>query len=690
MIRARRNCLGGRVMINIRLLYFICMTPLLWSAAASGQQFDPAPSWPLCGRITVDAPAGWDQSQGCPQERSGNSDFSDLPLNWTYGPRPLTSGNDRYDFHRGLDIATPIGTPVFAIADGVIRLSGNHSGYSDPVVQIRHFRPGHSSCDGVGCYHSNYMHLSGWTLSVGDTVSKGDLVGFTGESASGFDHLHFEIRDAPADDKFSSWSRDALHPLLVLPYSDPIPPTVTFDAVDISNPLNPVVEVSVNTPRVDVNRVELLLYDFGAQRLVQPGNTPDARGYNVFPSWFDMTEWNRQYSHKDSSSVPWESFGEGGVNEGPFYQVHGPSYNANVHMDQQHPDDFHVGNFNGVTIRTADFNPADYYLNLTFEALAGSAQCIVAQVSTTMGDMGSQQWGDCSGLVPPVADDQLLATPTDTALAVTLSGSDGNNDALSYAVVSQPLNGTLSGQAPNLTYTPNPGYAGTDDLFFTVDDGIAEGAAGQIEIAVGVTTPNVPPVATADGAATDEDVAALIAVLANDSDSDGDSLSIVAVTQGANGAVSINADDSVTYTPMANFNGSDGFDYTISDGRGGVDTASVSVAVAAVNDVPEADAQSVNTNKNTAVDIVLTGSDVDGDTLTFAILSGPANGTLSGAGANQTYTPNNNYTGADSFTFSADDSNGGNAVATVSLNVKKGKGGSGGGGGGKGGGKPTR
>ena len=158
---------------------------------------------------------------------------------------------------------------------------------------------------------SEGLGISDWAVAPGDNVNKGDLVGFTGESASGFDHLHFEIRDAPADDKFSGWQRDAIHPLLVLPYSDPTPPTITFDSVDISSPMTPVIEVTVTTPRVDVNRVELRLYDFGAQLLEQPGNTPDARGYNVHPSWFDLTEWNRQYTHKDSSGVPWERLRRG-------------------------------------------------------------------------------------------------------------------------------------------------------------------------------------------------------------------------------------------------------------------------------------------------------------------------------------------------------------------------------------------
>ena len=237
-----------------------------------------------------------------------------------------------------------------------------------------------------------------------------------------------------------------------------------------------------------------------------------------------------------------------------------------------------------------------------------------------------------------------------------------------------------------LTYTPNPGYSGTDDLIFTVNDEVSGIGVAQVEIAVGVSTPNNLPVAADDVSATDEDVAVTIVVLANDGDADDDGLSVVSVTQGANGATSINANDSVTYTPSANFNGNDDFDYTISDGNGGIDTASVSVAVTAVNDAPVADDQSVNTNKNAAVDISLTGSDVDGDALTFAIVSGPANGTLSGSGASLAYTPDNNYTGPDSFSFNADDSNGGSNQAIVSLNVKKGKGGSGSGGGGNGGG----
>ncbi len=90
-----------------------------------------------------------------------------------------------------------------------------------------------------------------------------------------------------------------------------------------------------------------------------------------------------------------------------------------------------------------------------------------------------------------------------------------------------------------------------------------------------------------DAATTAEDTAKTITVLSNDTDPENDSLSVTAVTQGAHGSVTFTA-SSVTFTPAANYNGSDSFTYTISDGNGGTDTATVSVTITAVNDAPAA------------------------------------------------------------------------------------------------------
>src|SRR5207253_3766017 len=97
--------------------------------------------------------------------------------------------------------------------------------------------------------------------------------------------------------------------------------------------------------------------------------------------------------------------------------------------------------------------------------------------------------------------------------------------------------------------------------------------------------------------------------------------------------------------------------------------ATVSITVTAVNDAPVAYAQSVITAEDTAKAITLTASDVDGDALTYSIVSGPSHGSLSGAAPNVTYTPAANYNGSDSFTFKANDATADSAAATVSITV---------------------
>ncbi len=381
---------------HIASFWCLCTVAVLgWPGIGLPQQFDPTPPWPLCGRISEAPPQNWIDSDGCPPERWGNTMFPDLPIASPFGPRPLASEDDRYDFHRGIDIATPEGTPVFAIADGVARIAGGHPSYSDPLVQLRHFRPGRTSCDEVGCYHSNYMHLTQAVVAVDATVSKGDLIGYTGSSASGFAHLHFEIRDAPGFDKFSSWQRDCIHPLGVLSYQSAAAPSTTFESVDTGNLNNPIVELAVNTSRIDIERIELEVRDESWSTVPQPGNTADARGYNVHPSWFGMDDWNFQFTHKNSSAVPWEGFDAGDGNECPYHLNHGTSYDPHIHMDRQLPSDPLVGEFNGVEIRPTKYAVGNYTLNLVFRELEGPAACLIATVHEATGGASTAEWGNC-------------------------------------------------------------------------------------------------------------------------------------------------------------------------------------------------------------------------------------------------------------------------------------------------------
>jgi subtilisin family serine protease len=194
----------------------------------------------------------------------------------------------------------------------------------------------------------------------------------------------------------------------------------------------------------------------------------------------------------------------------------------------------------------------------------------------------------------------------------------------------------------------------------------------NVEVTETALTCNRPPGATNDSATTTEEVAVTVAVLANDSDPDGDALVVTGVTTPANGTATRNADNTVTYTPKAGFVGTDTFDYTISDGQY---TASATVVVTVEqrpNRAPVASDDSASTPKNTAatIPVLANDTDPDGDTLVVASLTAPLNGTATLNADNAiTYTPKRDFRGADSFGYTVTDGRGGTDSATVTVTV---------------------
>ena len=182
-----------------------------------------------------------------------------------------------------------------------------------------------------------------------------------------------------------------------------------------------------------------------------------------------------------------------------------------------------------------------------------------------------------------------------------------------------------------------------------------------------ITNPdNQPPTADPQSVTTPEDTS-LDIVLAG-SDPDGDALSYNIAAGPSHGTLTGTA-PSLTYQPAANYNGADSFTFTVSDGMATSAPATVSISVTPLNDAPVANPQSVATQQNTAVAITLTGSDVDGDTLTYTIGTQPAAGSLSGTAPALTYTPGSGYVGSDSFTFTVSDGTLTSAPATVSITI---------------------
>ena len=289
-----------------------------------------------------------------------------------------------------------------------------------------------------------------------------------------------------------------------------------------------------------------------------------------------------------------------------------------------------------------DFNGTDNFSYTVSDGYGGTDEGTVSVTVIAINDA-------------PVALDDAASTPEDTPMTINVlaNDSDVDGDPLTIQNVTQANGVVHINPDGTLSYDPTPNFYGIDEFYYTVIDG--NGGHATATVIVNVGSENDSPLAVDDAAETDEDTAVTIAVLTNDSDPDGDDLSVDNVTQGSNGAATLNPDGSVTYIPTADFNGSDSFAYTISDGNGGTATANVYVTINAVNDAPIADDQSVSTNEDESIAIILTSSDVDGDPLTFSVISGPANGQLSGTPPNLTYTPDADFNGQDGFTFQVSD-----------------------------------
>jgi autotransporter-associated beta strand protein len=265
--------------------------------------------------------------------------------------------------------------------------------------------------------------------------------------------------------------------------------------------------------------------------------------------------------------------------------------------------------------------------------------------------------------IAPVASAQSVSTAEDTAKPITLSATDANGNPLTYAIVTKPAHGTLSGTAPNVTYTPVLHYSGADSFTFKANDGTLDSASATVSITV--TAVNDAPMAAAQSVTTAQGVAKAIALTGTDVE--GSALTYAIVVPPAHGTLS-GTPPNVTYTPNAGYSGFDGFTFKANDGALDSTPAPVSINVTA-NNTPVATPQSVSTAKNTAKPITLAGTDVEGSSLTCAIVTNPAHGTLSGTPPNVTFTPTTNYTGPDSFTFKVNDGTSDSAPATVSITV---------------------
>ncbi len=369
----------------------------------------------------------------------------------------------------------------------------------------------------------------------------------------------------------------------------------------------------------------------------------------------------------------------------------------------------------------------------------------------------------------PVASNVTVTTDPGVPLEVKIpwTDADGSRD-FSTRIVTQPGFGTASLPPDTkgvVTYTPKAGFSGGTDTFtVTVRD--SDGAVSNVAtVTVKVTGSNLAPVAVNDAAdQMHQGLPNVLDVLANDTDGNGDTLTIQSVTAPAKGTAAI-ANGKVTYTPAATATGTDSFTYTVSDGRGGTATARVDLTIVPppppapanfrvtrltktsvglawdrvpgaesyileslegtvngvenwsrfatpngtttgygitgfgegttktyrirsvtalsgpsrndsrvtfttlVNQAPVGTAATVSTPEDTAKVITLAATDPDTDAVTFALGTLPRNGRVTLSGTQVTYTPNPNFFGRDTFTFTASDGKLASAPATVTVDV---------------------
>ncbi|WP_273992349.1 tandem-95 repeat protein, partial [Vibrio parahaemolyticus] len=308
---------------------------------------------------------------------------------------------------------------------------------------------------------------------------------------------------------------------------------------------------------------------------------------------------------------------------------------------------------------TADWNGSEI---LTFTATDPSGESVSQTVNFT---------------VAPVVDIEADSTNVveDTPTIINVLGNDtfeGKDKVVSLDAENGPKNGTvIVNNDGTVTYTPNDNYVGKDTFTYIVTSG---GVSESTTVEVNVTPVNDAPVAKDDIATTQEDTAVTIDVLPNDTDVDGDKLSIQSASvPEAQGKVEI-VDGKLVFTPAENFNGDAEITYTVTDGAL-TDQATVKVTVNAVNDTPVvesniADQALAEDFTPYTIDLNTAFSDVDNvdGELTFSV-SGNSNIQVAIVNGIATITPTADWNGSETLTFTATDPSGESISQTVNFTV---------------------
>ena len=271
----------------------------------------------------------------------------------------------------------------------------------------------------------------------------------------------------------------------------------------------------------------------------------------------------------------------------------------------------------------------------------------------------------------PIASDVDADVDEDDDVTIPVDASDDDGDPLTPRITMQPEYGSVEIVNGEFVYTPDPDFNGTDTFTYQVSDGNTLSNIATVTITVN-SVEDVP-------VAKDLSVTAIkntaLNIFLKGSDGDGDSLSFNITGGPSHGTFTVDAVTGLlVYTPANGYLGADSIDYTVTDGKGVSQPATVIIDVVerGNNTAPVAQARTVDTTQNVPVGIALSGSDVDGDTLSFELIGGPSHGTIQGFDPSTgvlTYIPGNNFIGSDTFSFRVFDGKEYSVPVVITLNV---------------------
>ena len=320
---------------------------------------------------------------------------------------------------------------------------------------------------------------------------------------------------------------------------------------------------------------------------------------------------------------------------------------------------------NGMVVYTPNANACGQQDSFEYTITDGHGNDATATVTVDIAAQANQA---------PVAVDDSATTEqgTPVALNTLANDTDPDGDTLTITSVEDPAHGTAEIVGGQIIYTPDAGFVGTETFDYTISDG--NGHSVTATETVTVTAPsNQAPVAEDDlkniQCSTDP---VTIDVLSNDTDPDGDALTIKSVKNGKYGTTKI-VNGMVVYTPSGDGCGeTDSFEYTITDGNGHDVTATVSVSIAdQKNEAPVALDDSATTEQGVpvALNTLANDTDPDGDTLTITSVEDPAHGKAEIVGGQIVYTPDAGFVGTETFDYTISDGNGHSVTATETVIV---------------------